>query len=298
MEAKKGFNTFQLKILALIFMLVDHIGQFIQGTPLWFRYIGRLSAPLFCFCLCWGLDFTQNRKKYLARLYIAAFAMAILWCVLEAKFSCYGVMMGQENNIFLSFFIMALLITLLTSYKGKKRIYLLVLFALWQIAALLVSIFILSNILPDVLTAAATGCIFFCEGGIKFCLLGVCLYFAKDNKTKLTVFYLAWCLIFEILLPATALVTRGLNLLTSLAGAETPFSLAVDIIYVLVTGQPLGMALMPGHGVTCQWLEVGALPFMLLYNREKGRSWKRLFYVFYPLHMALLVICADFLQHF
>ena len=31
-----------------------------------------------------------------------------------------------------------------------------------------------------------------------------------------------------------------------------------------------------------------ALPFMLLYNGEKGKAHKSLFYVYYPLHRNLL----------
>lgn len=40
-----------LKVIALILMLLDHIGQFIPGTPLWLHWLGRLSAPVFMFCM-------------------------------------------------------------------------------------------------------------------------------------------------------------------------------------------------------------------------------------------------------
>ncbi len=40
-------STNLLKLTALICMLIDHIGEFIPQSPIWFRYIGRISAPLF-----------------------------------------------------------------------------------------------------------------------------------------------------------------------------------------------------------------------------------------------------------
>jgi len=48
-------TTFSLKILALVFMVIDHIGLFFPDAPIWFRYIGRMSAPIFIFCMVTGL---------------------------------------------------------------------------------------------------------------------------------------------------------------------------------------------------------------------------------------------------
>ena len=37
-----------------------------------------------------------------------------------------------------------------------------------------------------------------------------------------------------------------------------------------------------------EWLSVFAVFFMLLYNGQRGRGLKRLFYIFYPAHVYLL----------
>lgn len=71
----KLFSTFQLKMIMAILMLVDHIGQFIPGTPLWFRYIGRIVAPIFFFVLVEGFFNTSNRQKYMKRLFLWGFIM-------------------------------------------------------------------------------------------------------------------------------------------------------------------------------------------------------------------------------
>lgn len=65
-----------LKILALICMVFDQIGEFFN-SPIWFRWIGRLSAPLFFYCSAWGFYYTKNRKRYLFRLYFWGIVMSI-----------------------------------------------------------------------------------------------------------------------------------------------------------------------------------------------------------------------------
>ena len=43
-------STTMLKWVALVLMLLDHLGEFFpQSVPLWFRWLGRMSAPLFLF---------------------------------------------------------------------------------------------------------------------------------------------------------------------------------------------------------------------------------------------------------
>ena len=46
---KNGIDDFRLKCIALICMIIDHMGEYLN-LPLYFRYIGRLAAPIFIFC--------------------------------------------------------------------------------------------------------------------------------------------------------------------------------------------------------------------------------------------------------
>ncbi|EEK76555.1 TraX [Bacillus cereus R309803] len=46
-----------------------------------------------------------------------------------------------------------------------------------------------------------------------------------------------------------------------------------------------------------QWMMIFALPFLLLYNGERGynKTWaKYMFYVFYPVHIWMLYIIGQF----
>jgi uncharacterized protein involved in cysteine biosynthesis len=56
-------STTLLKLIALILMLIDHIAEFIPGIPVWFHWIGRISAPIFMFCMVWGFHYTRDRKN-------------------------------------------------------------------------------------------------------------------------------------------------------------------------------------------------------------------------------------------
>ncbi len=58
-----------LKIAALAFMLIDHIGAAVFPDYRFLRYIGRLAFPIFIFLLTEGFVYTHNRMLYLMRLF-------------------------------------------------------------------------------------------------------------------------------------------------------------------------------------------------------------------------------------
>lgn len=70
-------STTALKILALSFMVIDHIGQFLPNMPIWLHWAGRISFPIFIFCSAHGFSHTRSRKKYILRLYFASVIMGI-----------------------------------------------------------------------------------------------------------------------------------------------------------------------------------------------------------------------------
>ena len=62
---KWGISTFTLKIIAMITMIIDHVGfLFFQDnhqTYIILRSIGRISFPIFCFVLVEGFFHTSDR---------------------------------------------------------------------------------------------------------------------------------------------------------------------------------------------------------------------------------------------
>lgn len=122
-------SVFILKILALFFMLVDHIGMFFVDAEIYptqcvlLRTVGRLSAPIFWFLLVEGIVNTSNKKKYLARLSIFAGIMAIGDIILNLIFKPEEVF---DSNMFLTFVLVTIFIFILEEFKKldkKKKIF-------------------------------------------------------------------------------------------------------------------------------------------------------------------------------
>lgn len=70
-------NSFQLKMIAIITMLIDHTAAVLisPNQPLYalMRIIGRIAFPIFCYLIVEGFYHTRSVKKYILRL--SAFAL-------------------------------------------------------------------------------------------------------------------------------------------------------------------------------------------------------------------------------
>ena len=67
-KLKTNLDTDLLKLIAILSMVIDHVGSvFFPEYPV-FRWIGRLAFPIFAYCLTVGLLYTHDIKKYLVRL--------------------------------------------------------------------------------------------------------------------------------------------------------------------------------------------------------------------------------------
>lgn len=69
---KLRLNGNQLKIIAMLSMLIDHTGYVIFHDLTWMRCIGRLAFPIYTFLLVEGFLHTRSRKKYMIRLFVFA----------------------------------------------------------------------------------------------------------------------------------------------------------------------------------------------------------------------------------
>lgn len=75
---KKGLNSNQIKLIAIIAMTIDHVTWLLfPGYPrVWWilalHVIGRLTAPIMWFFIAEGFHYTHNVKKYIFRLFTFA----------------------------------------------------------------------------------------------------------------------------------------------------------------------------------------------------------------------------------
>lgn len=65
-------DTGLLKILALVFMVTDHVGARIFRNVTELRIIGRMAFPLYVWCMVVGAVYTRDPLKYALRLLVAA----------------------------------------------------------------------------------------------------------------------------------------------------------------------------------------------------------------------------------
>ena len=73
MEKRKfDISSVGLHILAMIFMLMDHMWATVLSDYIWLTRVGRLAFPIFAFMIVEGYTHTKNLKKYVLRLLIFA----------------------------------------------------------------------------------------------------------------------------------------------------------------------------------------------------------------------------------
>lgn len=286
----RGLSSFQLKLIAVICMTLDHLVAFGWSIPLFTPYrvqlllrtLGRIAAPLFLFVLVQGARHTRSRRRYLLRLYLAGMATGLF---VTATNFFFGGFVGfiTPGNILFTFFYVILFIELLERLVAavRSRDTRRALFA----AALTVASAAVPHLLSTALYSAipeglSTRGLFLAYGLIDsflpsllrveytvgFVVLGVVLYFAK-TKRRQCLAYAAFCLL--------CIVGR--------------FAIEWDPELYMHVGS-FGVTFF--ESLQCRmWL---ALPFMMLYNGERGRQSRWFFYWYYPLHRYAISVLAAF----
>jgi hypothetical protein len=70
-----------MQIVAMLTMLIDHVGKmFFEDQWIW-RAIGRLAFPIYAYCIVQGYNNTRNIKTYMLRLLIIAILSQIPFMV-------------------------------------------------------------------------------------------------------------------------------------------------------------------------------------------------------------------------
>lgn len=220
--ARLGLTGNQLKILAMLFMTVDHIGAYLLPQCGILRIVGRLAMPVFAFMIAEGCRYTKNRVRYL--LTIAGFAAV-----------CQAVYLVFQNSLFqciLVTFSLSIVLIYAVDYAFRKKSGL--------------SLFLL------------------CAAFFAVCF--ICLFLPGElSGTDFRVDYG----LFGVLLPVFIYIGRN--------KAEKLFMAAV------------GLSALALAGYRYQWYALLSLPLLALYNGQRGkRKLKYLFYVYYPLHLAVI----------
>lgn len=135
-EIKTNRDTDLIKLLACIFMLVDHAGKMLFPQIPEMRLIGRLAFPMFAYGIAVGAVYTRDPLKYLSRIALLALISQPLYALglahtNSAMFSIsfsenpLGAMQAfyinswQKPSILLSLF---LGLCILTALRHKRRV--------------------------------------------------------------------------------------------------------------------------------------------------------------------------------
>lgn len=101
-----------IKLIAALTMFVDHFGIIFFPDVYAFRIIGRLSMPLFAYCIARGFYFSRQRgsiTKYCRNMVILAIVSQVP----------YYMMCGEGYNIGFTWLFSLLLLMIATSYRFK-----------------------------------------------------------------------------------------------------------------------------------------------------------------------------------
>jgi hypothetical protein len=273
-----SLNANQLKIIALIFMTIDHVGAYMFELPFVathvevIRIIGRIAAPLFLFTVVESARHTSNRVHYILRLYVASLIMAGAGIISNTFFEP---VLGHHGfpNIFQTLMFTVLVIHLIDNIikaireKNPKPLIQSGIIVVLILGSILIFNATLGNanflpysfdffgfeaseirtlisaVFPNILTAEYTP---------LFILLGVLWYYTRNRIVQMIIFFVF------------VLISRY-NVLS-----EVPY---LDWF----------------SAINQHWM-VLATPLILLYNGEKGGSMKYFFYAYYILHPFVLIL--------
>ncbi len=102
-----------LKLLAMFFMTVDHIGYILFPRVLWLRIVGRLAMPIFAYMIAEGCRHTRDRRRYLLTVaFFAVICQLVYLVVMRSLYQC----------IFVTFSLSIALICLLDHARLKRSV--------------------------------------------------------------------------------------------------------------------------------------------------------------------------------
>ncbi len=109
-------SAFSLKILALVTMIIDHIGAIFFPNVLWLRYVGRLAMPIYAFLLVQGYRHTRNYSRYVIRMTVFALLSELPY---DFLFRGTWLEFGNQNVLFT--LLCALLVMKALDASAKSR---------------------------------------------------------------------------------------------------------------------------------------------------------------------------------
>ena len=279
-------SNFILKIIALIFMTIDHVGVFLPSSPLQFtfRVLGKIALPIFIYTTLEGCKKTKDIKKYMLRLGVMSILMYIAIVIAQLVLYFNNGYLLVFQNIFFTLLNLVFIYYLFFVNKNKNKRWMVILPILIFIGSYIffllringISEFI-SSIFVDGLTT-----MYGLEAPIMFvgALLSIYIYEEIVRKRLNN----DETLVNEFLCSKKAQLSRNIIMCLSIA--------LVSLIMYSFTYENIPSFT---FGNTCIYNTyfIICFPFILLYNGKRGFNNKIVngaFYLYYPLHIGIIAL--------
>ncbi|MGO5027788.1 MULTISPECIES: TraX family protein [Agathobaculum] len=286
----KGLTQFQLKVVACIAMTIDHIPKillslsFSQSFAILASAIGRISAPLFLFCFIESLHKTHDRKHFILRIYLSNIFISLFIAMMNFLFNEWIGVYDFGQSILSTFFYVGLysyaINNVINLFRKKERAR-----AIFEISSIVFLPFFLSWMAQAVFSNGWE----YLEGIFK--LIGVQDAYINIININMQIVLTSvfpsplnveYTMIFVILGVMSYFLPTYHRIIV--------FSLFCMFSYVGSHLMLLSIYPFTDFFAVDQWKMVYAIPFMLIYNKQKGKSFKLFFYMYYPLHRYSLII--------
>ncbi|MBO4456488.1 MAG: hypothetical protein J5802_02075 [Butyrivibrio sp.] len=177
---EKGLDSYRLKLIALVFMILDHIHTYLlHSQPEFISLITRFVAPLFLYLMIDGFYHTRSRKKFLIRLFVVGIIMKIVNYAIFEVFSRIDPVKYDYyldwNDIILTLAFLFAFVWCLENVRQRKRKIL--------------------NIFLAIITAILS---IFCEGGIYLLPIAFVVWFFHEKKHLQLVGISVWCIVILV----------------------------------------------------------------------------------------------------
>ncbi len=116
-NSKLQISSAGLHILAMGFMVCDHVWAMLFPAAEWLTCVGRMAFPIFAFMIAEGYRHTRNLKRYLLRMLIGALLAEIPFDLMYSG----GVFYPFHQNVLWTFLLSLLLIALVEKCRSRFR---------------------------------------------------------------------------------------------------------------------------------------------------------------------------------
>ena len=265
-------TKFVLQLLAMVFMLCDHMCATIMSQHIWLHWIGRLAFPIFAFMLAEGYFKTSNFKKYAKRMFFFAILAEIPINLITAGGFFYPFHQNVMWTFLISLFVMKAMDKIL-AMKGKSD----------------------ANAVTEFVGTVGKLLLCFTVGMIGF---GICFVTFVDYYG----YGLLMVLVFFFSMKLKEWFrnkTGSINMIPVLLSMAFQLAAMYYIYITMLRGEIRYFEIFGSEvGIPIQGLAILALPLIWLYNGKQGyhsKSWQYFCYAFYPMHMLILGLLWMFL---